>query len=60
MDGGQDLKDEFATLPETGEDKDYDKAVEYSALSPVFSTNVVCVKTQQKHARIKHHDRTKQ
>ena len=26
----------------------------------VFSTNVVCVKTQQKHARIKHHDRTKQ
>ena len=32
----------------------------YSALSPVFSTNVVCVKTQQKHARIKHHDRTKQ
>ena len=32
----------------------------YSALSPVFSTNVVCVKTQQKHARIKHHGRTKQ
>ena len=32
----------------------------YSALSPVLSTNVVCVKTQQKHARIKHHDRTKQ
>ena len=32
----------------------------YSALSPMFSTNVVCVKTQQKHARIKHHDRTKQ
>ena len=30
----------------------------YSALSPVLSTNVVCVKTQQKHARIKHHDRT--
>ena len=24
----------------------------YLALSPVFSTNVVCVKTQQKHARI--------
>ena len=34
--------------------------IAYSALSPVFSTNVVCVKTQQKHARIKHHDRTKQ
>ena len=32
----------------------------YSALSLVFSTNVVCVKTQQKHARIQHHDRTKQ
>ena len=32
----------------------------YSAFSPVFSTNVVCVKTQQKHARIKHHGRTKQ
>ena len=32
----------------------------YSALSPVLSTNVVYVKTQQKHARIKHHDRTKQ
>ena len=32
----------------------------YSALSPVFSTNVVCVKTQQKHASIKHHDKTKQ
>ena len=32
----------------------------YSALSPVLSTNVVYVKTQQKHAKIKHHDRTKQ
>ena len=27
----------------------------YSALSPVLSTNVVCVKTQQKYARIKPH-----
>ena len=25
--GGQDLQDEFATLPETGEDKDYDMCV---------------------------------
>ena len=33
---------------ETKENKDGDA---YSALSPVFSTNVVCVKTQQKHAR---------
>ena len=32
----------------------------YSALSLVLSTNVVYVKTQQKHAGIKHHDRTKQ
>ena len=28
----------------------------YSALSLVFSTNVVCVKTQQKPARINHHE----
>ena len=35
----------------------------YMALSLVFSTcstNVVCVKTQQKHCNIKHHDKTKQ
>ena len=41
----------------------HDRPIEsstYSALSPVLSTNVVCVKTQQKHDRIKHHDRTKQ
>ena len=25
--GGQDLQDEFPTLPETGEDKDYDMCV---------------------------------
>ena len=30
------------------------------AIKPGVSTNVVCVKTQQKDARIKHHDRTKQ
>ena len=29
----------------------------YTALSVVFSTNVVCVKTQQKHCSIKHHDK---
>ena len=34
------------------------ESVDYSALSPVFSTNVVCVKTQQKHARIKHKARS--
>ena len=32
----------------------------YTALSLVFSTNVVCVKTQQIHCSIKHHDETKQ
>ena len=32
----------------------------YTALSLVFSTNVVCVKTQQKHCSIKHHDKTKE
>ena len=31
-----------------------------TALSLVFSTNVVCVKTQQKHDSIKHHVNTKQ
>ena len=31
----------------------------YLALSQVFSTNVVCVKTQQTHAN-KHHGKTKQ
>ena len=36
------------------------QATVYSALSPVFSTNVVCVKTQQKYASIKHHDIPKQ
>ena len=38
----------------------YSKVLTYTALSLVFSTNEVCVKTQQKHCCIKHHDKTKQ
>ena len=36
------------------------KTTLYTALSLVFSTNVVCVKIRQKHGSIKYHDKTKQ
>ena len=38
----------------------FNGACMYTTLSLVFSTNVVCVKTQQKHCSMKHHDKTKQ
>ena len=32
---------------------------DYYLFCVVFSTNAVCVKTQQKHGSMKHHDKTK-